>query len=538
MRRSPTRCWRPTLDAGRTYGMDELSEKLLGQKPTLRRGRRAKGKSFIGFARVAVDKATEYSAEDPTSRCACGALQPRTAAESMSGVYETLERDGRDAGADGKGAAFRSTGHCRACPANSRRTWARLESEIYELAGEVQHRLAQADRRHIVRQDGLPARRRPRPAHGRRRPACSTIWRGRHELPRRILDWRQLSKLKSTYTDALPGFNQPQTKRILSSYAPRRDHRDGFRRTSRTFRTFRCATRPAQDRTAFVATPGQADLGRLFADRIAPAGRRRRYPALKKAFADGLDIHAMTASEMFGVPVEGMPGEIRRRAKAINFGIVYGISAVGSPTSSASRATRRPTSRIFRALPPASATYMDATKKLCRERGYGDDAVRPQVPLPAHNIVQIRRNAPSTSARRSTRRSRARRRHHPPRHGADGRALRRRETLGADAVAGPSTTNWCSRCAIRSRPDDRSRQHVMVEAELAVREPVSTLFVDARAALRTGTRRAQANTGSLSARRRRTFGKRRVAVIRSSAAPGWMTTIMHQQAWRDLAGNE
>ena len=94
-------------------------------------------------------------------------------------------------------------------------------------------------------------------------------------------------------------------------------------------------------------------------------------PQLKKAFADGLDIHAMTASEMFGVPIEGMPSEIRRRAKAINFGIVYGISAfglanqLGIPRDEAGAYIRKYFERF-----PGIRAYMDATKKLCREQGY------------------------------------------------------------------------------------------------------------------------------------------------------------------------
>ena len=125
-------------------------------------------------------------------------------------------------------------------------------------------------------------------------------------------------------------------------------------------------------RTAFVATPGRklisADYSqielRLLAD-IADI------PQLKKAFADGLDIHAMTASEMFGVPIEGMPGEIRRRAKAINFGIVYGISAfglanqLGIPREEAGAYIKKYFERF-----PGIRSYMDATKKLCREQGF------------------------------------------------------------------------------------------------------------------------------------------------------------------------
>jgi len=91
---------------------------------------------------------------------------------------------------------------------------------------------------------------------------------------------------------------------------------------------------------------------------------------LKQAFRDGLDIHAMTASEMFGVPIKDMPGEVRRRAKAINFGIIYGISAFGLANQSASPERKLPpTSELLERFPGIRA-YMDQTADFCRARGY------------------------------------------------------------------------------------------------------------------------------------------------------------------------
>ena len=116
----------------------------------------------------------------------------------------------------------------------------------------------------------------------------------------------------------------------------------------------------------------------------------------------------MTASEMFGVPVKDMPGEVRRRAKAINFGIIYGISAfglanqLGIPREEAGAYIKKYFERF-----PGIRDYMDETKEFCREHGYVDHPVRPQVPLPRHQGVATRRSAPSTSAPRSTRGCRA-----------------------------------------------------------------------------------------------------------------------------------
>ena len=147
-----------------------------------------------------------------------------------------------------------------------------------------------------------------------------------------MLDWRQLSKLRSTYTDALPAFIDPATGRIHTSYAlAADDHGPPRRRPIPTCRTSRSAPRKAA-RSAPPSSPSRAcklisaDYSQI---ELRVLAHIADIPQLKKAFADGLDIHAMTASEMFGVPIKGMPAEVRRRAKAINFGIIYGISAFG-----------------------------------------------------------------------------------------------------------------------------------------------------------------------------------------------------------------
>jgi DNA polymerase I len=152
-----------------------------------------------------------------------------------------------------------------------------------------------------------------------------------HKLPQMILDWRQVSKLKSTYTDALPGFVNPATHRVHTNYALASTTTGRLSSSDPNLQNIPVRTEDGRKiRRAFVAAPGMklvsADYSQIELRLLAEIAG---IEPLQKAFREGLDIHAMTASEMFGVPIAGMPSEIRRRAKAINFGIVYGISAFG-----------------------------------------------------------------------------------------------------------------------------------------------------------------------------------------------------------------
>jgi DNA polymerase I len=194
-----------------------------------------------------------------------------------------------------------------------------------------------------------------------------------HQLPGKILEWRQLSKLKSTYADALPGYINPSTGRVHTSYALAATTTGRLASSEPNLQNIPVRTEEGRKiRRAFIAAPGNklisADYSQIELRLLAHVAD---IPALKKAFADGLDIHAMTASEMFNVPVKDMPGEVRRRAKAINFGIIYGISAfglsnqLGIPREEAGAYIRRYFERF-----PGIRDYMDAMKRQARDKGY------------------------------------------------------------------------------------------------------------------------------------------------------------------------
>jgi DNA polymerase-1 len=194
-----------------------------------------------------------------------------------------------------------------------------------------------------------------------------------HALPQKILDWRQVAKLRSTYTDALPGFVNPTTNRVHTAYALAATTTGRLSSSEPNLQNIPVRTEEGRKiRRAFVAVPGHklvsADYSQIELRLLAEIAG---IPALKQAFLDGLDIHAMTASEMFGVPIAGMPGEVRRRAKAINFGIIYGISAfglanqLGIPREEAGAYIKKYFERF-----PGIRAYMDATKEFCRKNGY------------------------------------------------------------------------------------------------------------------------------------------------------------------------
>jgi DNA polymerase-1 len=192
-------------------------------------------------------------------------------------------------------------------------------------------------------------------------------------LPQKILDWRQVSKLRSTYTDALPNHVDPQTKRVHTSYALASTTTGRLSSSEPNLQNIPIRTEEGRKiRRAFIASPGMklvsADYSQIELRLLAEIAD---IAALKNAFREGLDIHAMTASEMFGVPIKDMPGEIRRRAKAINFGIIYGISAFGLANQlGIEREEAGAYIKKYFERFPGIRDYMEQTKAFCRTNGY------------------------------------------------------------------------------------------------------------------------------------------------------------------------
>jgi DNA polymerase-1 len=366
------------LDAGRNaHGLDALAESWLGHATISHGELIGSGKGKLTFDQVAIDKATAYSAEDADVILRLWrVLKPRLVAERMTAVYETLERplisvlarmERRGISID-RQVLSRLSGEFA-------QTAARVEAEIQEIAGEPINVGSPKQLGDIIfGKMGLPGGSKTKTgAWSTSAHILDELAEQGHDFPKKILEWRQVSKLKSTYTDALPTYVHPQTHRVHTTYALAATTTGRLSSNEPNLQNIPVRTEEGRKiRRAFIASPGHklvsADYSQIELRLLAEIAD---IPVLKQAFRDGLDIHAMTASEMFGVPVKDMPGEVRRRAKAINFGIIYGISAFGlaNQLGIAREEASAYIKKYFERFPGIRA-YMDATRDFCRTHGY------------------------------------------------------------------------------------------------------------------------------------------------------------------------
>ncbi|WP_319567442.1 DNA polymerase I [Cohaesibacter marisflavi] len=366
------------LDAGKHgHGMDELSELWLGHKPIPFKEVAGSGKSQITFDKVELEKATPYAAEDADVTLRLWMiLKPRLAADGMTSVYERLERpllpvlrrmEKRGVSVDRQILSQLSGTFAQGM--------AGLEEEIHGLAGSPFNIGSPKQLGDILFGEmGLPGGKKTKTgAWSTSASVLEDLAAEGHELPKKVVEWRQLSKLKSTYTDALPHFINPETKRVHTSYSLAATSTGRLASSDPNLQNIPVRTEAGRKiRTAFVAENGNklisADYSQI---ELRVLAHMADIPQLKKAFEDGLDIHAMTASEMFHVPLDEMDAATRRRAKAINFGIIYGISAFGLANQlGISRSEAKTYIDTYFERFPGIRDYMEATKKAAREQGY------------------------------------------------------------------------------------------------------------------------------------------------------------------------
>ncbi len=359
------------------HGMDELSQRHLGHKPIAFKDVAGSGKSLVTFDRVAIDKATAYAAEDADITLRLWmVLKPRLLALHKVTVYETLERPLVPVLMKMESEGIEVDRQVLAKLSSEFATkQAAIETEIHALAGQPFNIGSPKQLGDILfGKMQLPGGRKTATgAWSTDSDALDDLATQGIELAKKVLDWRQLAKLRSTYTDALPTYINPKTGRVHTSYAMASTSTGRLSSTDPNLQNIPVRTEDGRRiRTAFIASKGSklisADYSQIELRVLAHVAD---IPQLKRAFADGLDIHAMTASEMFGVPIEGMDSSVRRRAKAINFGIIYGISAFGLANQlSISREEAGDYIRTYFKRFPGIKDYMEETKRFAHANGY------------------------------------------------------------------------------------------------------------------------------------------------------------------------
>jgi len=359
------------------HGMDELARDFLDHETIKFKDVAGSGKAQVTFDYVPLDKALDYAAEDAEVTLRLHKLfKPRLAQEHMTTVYETLERPliGVLRKMESEGIRVEAAELKRLSNEFAHRM-ADLETEIHGLAGREFNVGSPKQLGEILFDEmGIPGGKKTKTgAYGTGADVLEALSHQGHDLPARVLDWRQLSKLKSTYTDALIGEINPATGRVHTSYSQAVASTGRLASTEPNLQNIPVRSEEGRKiRKAFVAEPGfkllSADYSQIELRLLAHVAG---IDALKRAFADGLDIHAITASQVFGEPVEGMDPMTRRRAKAINFGIIYGISAFGlSNQLGISKSEAGQYIDAYFEKYPGIRDYMDRTKEGAHKTGY------------------------------------------------------------------------------------------------------------------------------------------------------------------------
>jgi len=372
------------------YGLDEMSKRVLEHEPIQYKTVTGTGKSQKSFKHVELSAATCYAAEDADITLRLWEhMRPRLSHERMTTVYETLERPMPKVlvGMELEGVKV-DPDQLRRLSYDFANRMGELEAQAHKAAGRPFNLGSPKQIGDLLFTEmGLDSKRST--ATGAQSTDASMLEdlaaQG-HELPRIILDWRQLSKLKGTYTDTLVDAIHPKTGRVHTSYSLAAATTGRLASSDPNLQNIPVRTEEGRKiRKAFIAEPGHvlisADYSQIELRLLAHIGD---IPQLKRAFAEGLDIHAMTASEMFGVPVEGMPAETRRRAKAINFGIVYGISAFGLANQlSIPREEAGAYIKTYFERFPGIRTYMDRMQRQVRSEGFVTTIFGRKVFIPA-----------------------------------------------------------------------------------------------------------------------------------------------------------
>ncbi|WP_412506217.1 DNA polymerase I [Roseovarius sp. SYSU LYC5161] len=323
------------LNAGlHGHGMDALAERYLSHQPIEIKSLLGTGKSARTFDRVPIEEATRYAAEDADITLRLWQVfKPQLHRKQVTTVYETLERPLSPVLARMERHGIKVDRNTLSQMSNAfAQKMAGLEAEIHELAGEEFNVGSPAQVGEILfGKMGLEGGKRGKTGKYSTPADVLEDLATEHDMPARILDWRQLSKLKSTYTDALQTHINAETGRVHTSYVQTGATTGRLASTDPNLQNIPVRSEEGRRiREAFVAETGNVLVSLDYSQiELRILAHVAQIDALKQAFREGQDIHAATASEMFNVALEDMTPEVRRQAKAINFGVIYGISAFG-----------------------------------------------------------------------------------------------------------------------------------------------------------------------------------------------------------------
>ncbi|GBR45938.1 DNA polymerase I [Neokomagataea tanensis NBRC 106556] len=358
-------------------GMDELSALHLGHTPISYDDVTGKGRNRIPFAQVVLDRATEYAAEDADVTLRLWeVLRPGLRTRKALALYEEMERPLIGILTEMEHAGIKVDA------VELRRMSDDFEKRMREIEADIHAQVGRSFNVGSPKQLGeilfdemeLPGGKRTKSGSwGTDQSVLESLAEQGHDLPQKVLQWRQLAKLKSTYADALVEQMDQGSQRVHTSYQMAVTTTGRLSSNEPNLQNIPIRTAEgARIRKAFVAAPGHvlvsADYSQIELRLLAHVAK---IEPLLEAFRLGQDIHARTASEVFGVPLEGMDALTRRRAKAINFGIIYGISAYGLARQlQISPGEARKYIDAYFAKYPGIHDYMERTKEEAREYGY------------------------------------------------------------------------------------------------------------------------------------------------------------------------
>ena len=365
------------LEAHRSHDMDSLAERHLHRRTIRYDEVTGKGASRIGFEQVAVERATEYAAEDAdVTMHLHRTLYPRIAEDDrlleiyrdievpVSVILQRVERNG----------VLVDTGALARQSDELGRKLMELEKQAYEIAGQPFNLNSPKQLGEILFGNlKLPVVKKTASGAPSTDEEVLAKLAEDYPLPRLLLDFRGLAKLKSTYTDKLPQMVDPKTGRVHTSYSQAVAVTGRLASSDPNLQNIPVRTTEGRRiREAFVAPPGakivSADYSQIELRIMAHISAD---PSLRRAFAEGMDVHRATASEVFGVAPADVSAEQRRYAKVINFGLIYGMSAFGLAQNLGieREAAKNWIDRYF-ARYPGVREYMDRTRALAHEQGY------------------------------------------------------------------------------------------------------------------------------------------------------------------------